>query len=106
MKSLIKLFGFNIERMAGKRVELYVEAHVQAFGKDFDCIRFRAASGNGRSLMPAGHDAPKSKTVKDLDDEDDAATQRMLEARAAEEADLAVEAREHFKETKQEELPA
>lgn len=53
MKSLIRLFGYNIQKMSGKRVTLWVETGVKAFGKEGDFIRIRAAQGTGRSLMPS-----------------------------------------------------
>ena len=104
MKSLIRLFGFNVERMAGKRVELYVEAHVQAFGKDFDCIRFRAASGNGRSLIPDHPGPRKSKPEKDLQEPSEAPVEGDYtdELSVEEEADLAAAVRDEQHQEQQE----
>lgn len=102
MKSLIGLFGYNIQKMAGKRVTLWVECDVNAFGKKGDFIRVRAAIGNGNSLLPIS--APKSLPDSDLRAEVDVADQQLLEEYAAESEASAKEAREHFKETKQQEI--
>lgn len=101
MKTLIRMFGYNVQKMSGKRVELWVEPHVKAFGMDIDCIRFRAASGNGRSLLPGPTSAHKSTPDNDLQTEADDADQQLLEEMAADSEASTQEAREYFEEPEQ-----
>lgn len=71
MKGLIKILGPDADKMKGKKVRLWVEEDVKAFGDVFDCIRFKAAPGNGRrSLMPS-HQDPKADDVSKSPPESD-----------------------------------
>ncbi len=96
MKGLIKILGPDADKMKGKKVRLWVEEDVKAFGDVFDCVRFKAAPGNGRrSLMPSHQDptariepgvaASKSPPESDLppDYEDPLTTEEEAELAAA-----------------------
>ncbi len=96
MKNLIKLLGPDADKMAGKTVRLWVETDVKAFGDIFDCVRFKAVTGNGRSLMPTWRNPDDDPDEALSPDDESAQIQRVLEDRSAQEDNDAELARQQF----------
>lgn len=81
MRALVKTLGPDVDAMTGKRVTLYVEEDVRAFGEVMDCIRVgkarngyrrksaRAPSSDRAEAYPGTTDAASGPTVAEVFEE-------------------------------------